>query len=622
MYIYAFVASIGLRLFHTCRLNDSIEVLKLELQSRGENLDALEGVWEKEKDLVENGLLVSISSQGSTVEYGDQFRSFAGWIVGSLDSLREELSQFLYPIFVYAYVSMIQLEDSASAQDLLTESKDLVLNQTSNENRKEILLKEIHELSKITSPEQLHESSIVMNIMKQKVSVNIASFTYEVLLQYLRQEKLLLMMSLLNRWFSLNIVEDFNSDMMSFWSVTANVDVGTSQIQAQKGKLNIELLKDSTYLRYHEIELKKKIEELEAVEEEEMSKAQKSEHISILESYREKLAKLLGRGMQSSIPLPRLENDQEQNLEEAVHNADKNTLPSCAFASFMTSDDILNAVSVSADFKTLIGGFSDSAIRVYTLLDREKKVQISNELFGHIGPVYSVDQSPKNLIISSSGDGSIRLWSMELSSNLSVYTGHMLPVWDVSFAPAFGHYFASGGADKTCRLWDTERRSCLRAFAGHNSDVEAVKWHPNCQILASGSSDNHIRLWDIASGSCVSVLSGHKAPITCMEFAPNGNLLLSADADGEILCWDLVANSYQNVGRHSGPVWSMAWPEYSTNQIVSGGDDCCVRLWDLEAQEGDTHIIGSWGTKATPVSYVSFSGNGLIFAAGAFSTLK
>jgi hypothetical protein len=231
-------------------------VLKLELQSRGETLDVQDGVWEKERDLAENGLLVSISAQGNPSEYGDQFRTFANWVIGSLDSLREELGQFLYPTFVYAYISIIQLEDSTSAQDLLTESKDLFLNQTTNKNRKEILLKEIHELSKITSPEQLHESSTVVNILKQKVSLSISSFTYDLLMQYLRQEKLLLVMSLLSRWFALDIVDDFNSDLLNFWSATANVDVGSSQIQPVKGKLNLELLKDSLYLRYQEMELK------------------------------------------------------------------------------------------------------------------------------------------------------------------------------------------------------------------------------------------------------------------------------------------------------------------------------------------------------------------------------
>ncbi len=591
-------------------------MLKLELQSRGETLDVQDGVWEKERDLAENGLLVSISAQGNPSEYGDQFRTFANWVIGSLDSLREELGQFLYPTFVYAYISIIQLEDSTSAQDLLTESKDLFLNQTTNKNRKEILLKEIHELSKITSPEQLHESSTVVNILKQKVSLSISSFTYDLLMQYLRQEKLLLVMSLLSRWFALDIVDDFNSDLLNFWSATANVDVGSSQIQPVKGKLNLELLKDSLYLRYQEMELKRTLEELEAVDEEDMTKAQKNEHIAALESCRENLSRLMGRGIQSSIPLPTLDMQKEQ--EPDLYN--KTSLPSCAFVSFMNSDDILNTMAISSDFQTLIGGFSDSTIRLYRL-DGSK--QGHNELLGHMGPVYSVDQSRTNLVVSGSGDGSVRLWSVELESNVSVYTGHMLPVWDVSFAPTFGHYFASGGADKTCRLWNTERNVCLRAFVGHSSDVEVIKWHPNCQIIASGSSDHHIRLWDVSSGSCTTVLSGHKAPITSMAFAPDGNLLVSADADGDILCWSLAANSYQRIGRHNGPVWSVAWPEYSVNQIVTGGDDCSVRLWNVDKEETSSNTpVVTWGTKATPVSCVRFSGNDLVFAAGAFSKVE
>lgn len=578
--------------------------------------------------MAENGLLVSISAHGSPSEYGDQFRLFASWIVGSLDSFKEELGQLLYPAFVYAYISMIQLEASTSAKDLLSESKDLFLSQASNKNRKEILMKEIHEFSKITSPEQLHESSMMVNILKQKVSLNISAFTYDLLLQYLRQEKLLLMMSLLNRWFSLNIVQDFDCNLLSFWSATANVDVSiSSSAQVSQGKLNLELLKDSPYLKYQEIQLKLKIDDLEGLESEEMTKAQKTEHNAALELYREKLGKVLNRGIQSSIPLPKTSMQTTgKNLEEEIRNQIESgslRAPPCAFASFMNSNDVLNSITMSSDLKNLVAGFSDSTIRVY---DVSKKGHKTKELSGHIGPVYSVNYSEtnSNMLLSSSGDGSIRLWSMELASNLSVYYGHMLPVWDVSFAPTFGHYFASGGADKTCRLWDTERKSCLRAFAGHNADVEVVKWHPNCQILASGSSDHHIRLWDISSGACISVLSGHKAPITSLEFAPSGDLLASGDADGQIFCWNLASGngSYQLVGNHKGPVWSIAWPEFSIDQIVTGGDDCAVRVWNMKnLQEGlSTNLLATWGTKATPVSYVRYGNyDQILFGAGAFS---
>lgn len=588
-----------------CRLQNSLEVLKLELESRGENVNSKETVWERERNIAENGILVSLSANGQAKEYATQFRSFSQWVTGSLDSCRSELYQLLYPTFVYTYVTMIQLEATTDAQDLLTECKGFFLEQTTSRNRREVILKEIHELSKITSPEQLQESSIATNILKQKVALTISSFTYELMINYLRREKLILIASLINSWFALNVVEDFSPDLLSFWSAVANIDA--SGPVAPRGKLNLELLKDSDYLKYQELELKHKITQMEEVDEESMSKA----HISALDSYRAQLTKLLNCGIQSSIPLPRRPALDEEGIQSSM-TMKAEDIPSCAFASFINSYDTVNAIEVSSDLKTIVGGFSDSVIRVFN----NNKVA---ELYGHMGPVYSLSlcETKANLLISSSGDGSIRLWSSELMSNLVAYYGHMLPVWDVSFAPVYGHYFVSGGADRTCRLWSTERKTTLRIFAGHTSDVEVVAWHPNCQIVASGSSDNHIRIWDLSSRSCASVLHGHKNPITSLSFSPDGSSLVSGDSDGEIFCWDLARGSYHRIGSHRGPVWCMAWPHFSCDQIATGGDDCCVKLWDIKTDLSNS-VCHTWTTKATPVSYISYSRNNILFGAGAF----
>jgi len=225
-----------------------------------------------------------------------------------------------------------------------------------------------------------------------------------------------------------------------------------------------------------------------------------------------------------AVPLPRrselLENydDMEDHIGKWLDSAANPITPPCAFATVLNSHETLNAVAVSSDFKTLVGGFADSALRLYNLEEGNKVTC----LCGHTGPVYAVDSwtggakdtnggtyESNPLVLSGSGDGTVRLWSAELETNLLSYQGHVLPVWDVSFSgSSYGHYFASAGADRTCRMWDTGRKNCLRVFAGHNSDVEVVKWHPNCQVLVSGGADGSVRLWDAASGGCISVLSG------------------------------------------------------------------------------------------------------------------
>ena len=100
------------------------------------------------------------------------------------------------------------------------------------------------------------------------------------------------------------------------------------------------------------------------------------------------------------------------------------------------------------------------------------------KLVGHTGPVYSLSfdpiygsaQQPSSLL-SSSQDGTVRLWSLDTYTNLVAYRGHGRdPVWDVEWGP-MGVYFASASRDRTAKLWSSDRVAPLRMYTGHLSDV-------------------------------------------------------------------------------------------------------------------------------------------------------
>lgn len=100
------------------------------------------------------------------------------------------------------------------------------------------------------------------------------------------------------------------------------------------------------------------------------------------------------------------------------------------------------------------------------------------KLIGHSGPVYSLSfdplggsVAPPQHLLSSSQDGTVRLWGLETYKNLVVYKGHTDPVWAVEWGP-LGAYFATASRDRTARLWVTDRVTPLRMFAGHLSDVD------------------------------------------------------------------------------------------------------------------------------------------------------
>ena len=117
------------------------------------------------------------------------------------------------------------------------------------------------------------------------------------------------------------------------------------------------------------------------------------------------------------------------------------------------------------------------------------------KLIGHSGPVYSLSFDPiygsssaPQTMLSSSQDGTVRLWSMDTYSNLVVFRGHNRdPVWDVQWGP-MGVYFATASRDRTARLWCSDRTSPVRMYTGHMGDVNV-----SANTRRTNSANNVVR---------------------------------------------------------------------------------------------------------------------------------
>jgi transcription initiation factor TFIID subunit 5 len=274
-------------------------------------------------------------------------------------------------------------------------------------------------------------------------------------------------------------------------------------------------------------------------------------------------------------------------------------------------------------------GTEESYIRVWNLHGEALKSTTSagpndpptasRRLIGHSAPVYSVSFSPSiagpedgsavpstapKLLLSSSSDKTIRLWSLETWACLVVYKAHEGPVWNVSFGP-FGHYFASCGLDKTLRVWTQDHISYVRMMIGHDSNVNRLTWHPNGAYVFSASdhADKTVRMWSVNTGACVRVFPGHTDFISALECAPNGKILASGDAGGNIIMWDLEKGTQLKRcrGHGRGGIWSLSFSVEST-VLASGGADGTVRIWDVNVPsdpyknaDGDGNVIGTGG---------------------------
>ena len=173
-------------------------------------------------------------------------------------------------------------------------------------------------------------------------------------------------------------------------------------------------------------------------------------------------------------------------------------------------------------------------------VDRGKYIQeFPSDEFGNIGTF-----SPCGQYLTGIFNGkNIILWDVKHRETLT-----KLP-WAPEFAySSCGSYLACGRQDpEGILLWDLKRREiCKRLpLPEGRQDVHSLKFSPCGQYLALGAAWETglekvpICLWEVKTGKHIVTFWGHTTDVQAVAFSPNNELLASASFDGSILLWDL-----------------------------------------------------------------------------------
>jgi len=200
-------------------------------------------------------------------------------------------------------------------------------------------------------------------------------------------------------------------------------------------------------------------------------------------------------------------------------------------------------------------------------------------LSGHQDVVTSVNWSPDgSQLVSTSRDGTARVWSAANRQASATYTGHQGAVLTAAWRPD-GFLLASGGVDQSVQVWDPTG-SAQRSFPGLGSPVSSLSWATNNQGLVAGtlgSGDDDILL---KSGRVIK--SAQNFTVHALAFSPDGHLLALAFDDGNIGIYEVNSRHGRTFHRHLGAVLCLAWSS-DGSQLASGGADHTVHIMDASS---------------------------------------
>ncbi len=218
--------------------------------------------------------------------------------------------------------------------------------------------------------------------------------------------------------------------------------------------------------------------------------------------------------------------------------------------------------------------------------------QLSWRTWSLEGPVEAVAFSPDgSRFVSGDFDGKVRLWDRETGKSLQTMT-HGQYVHAVAFDKT-GERIATGSSDHTIRVVAAEGGELLQTLKGHTDAVLCVRFSSDGKRLLSGGYDNTARIWNLETGLVEQILHGHNWWVWAAEFSPDDERIVTASQDGKAIVWEkdpASANAHYRVftefTQHQGPIYAAQFSPDGAS-IATAGYDRRVLLWHPE----DVHPV-------------------------------
>ncbi|KAL2262700.1 hypothetical protein VTK26DRAFT_351 [Humicola hyalothermophila] len=209
----------------------------------------------------------------------------------------------------------------------------------------------------------------------------------------------------------------------------------------------------------------------------------------------------------------------------------------------------------------LLSGSQDRFVQKRDIPRQSQKSKLSSSLrrLAHDKDINALDVSPSGkLFASASQDKTVKIWDVEALEVQGILRGHKRGVWTVRFAPLHTPAIQgeqgsvsgrgvvlTGSGDKTIKLWSLSDYTCLRTFEGHSHNVLKVVWlHIPTEEgakrrvqFASAGADSLVKVWDANLGETECTLDNHEDRLWTLAVHPKTNTLVSGGSDSKVTFW-------------------------------------------------------------------------------------
>jgi centriolar protein POC1 len=240
------------------------------------------------------------------------------------------------------------------------------------------------------------------------------------------------------------------------------------------------------------------------------------------------------------------------------------------------------ALHCPAGYPLMFAGLRSGQVLVFDFIQQK----IIKGLNHHTKPVFDIKSVPgKKELLVASEDGSVSVWHLDTLELLHKVKVSHDTIRSIAVSPDEKH-MALGCRDNSVSIYSLEDYTLVTTLAGHTMAVFSTAYTPNGKYILSGSRDAQLKIWDAKTFTLVKNIPAHLFAINHIACHPAQPLFATASMDKSIKIWDAedfrlvkIISREKGYPAHVLSVNKLAW---NGDQLLSGGDDKVVMVWDIK----------------------------------------
>lgn len=234
----------------------------------------------------------------------------------------------------------------------------------------------------------------------------------------------------------------------------------------------------------------------------------------------------------------------------------------------------LHSIAFSNDHPYIVTTSEDGTIRLWSDSD---SLALAVGAGHDNAPVFAAFIANTDYVVSCSETGSAYVWNM---NGQMVYrlSGHAAPLTHAIVSPD-GKYLFTGDKEGIVRRWSIAPR-CEKQHQMHEGAVNTVAVLDSKRVVTAGA-DKVLKIWNRSTGQCVNTLKGHQGIVECIAVSPDRKYIASGARDNTIRLWSTEGVLMRTFQGHSSTVYALQFLA-NNRQLVSADKEGRILLWDYK----------------------------------------